>query len=197
MQTVTGKSRGGGEKGLLRGQGGNKETTLWYIENVILPYIEDVCKKRSPPDQVVLVISDVYKGHVCDSVHTLLESNTILQVHVSNNCTDLIQPLKLSVNKPFKDKLQSKSSERLHPRSQQATRSWYISWSAGGHAEGSSRSGFGARSPRPEWKWSNCTFMVYRILSTNLTGFYLLIMSLARTIRNYITIFQLKHKSAK
>ena len=48
-----------------------------------------------------------------------------------------------SVNKPFKDKLQSKFSEWLHPRSQQATRSWYTSWSAGGHTEGSSRSRFG------------------------------------------------------
>jgi len=34
--------------------------------------------------------------------------NKILQVHVPNNCTDLFQPLNLSVNKSFKDKLQSK-----------------------------------------------------------------------------------------
>ena len=47
----------------------------------------------------------------CDSVHTLLERNKILQVHVPNNCTDLLQPLDLSVNKPFKDKLRSKFSE--------------------------------------------------------------------------------------
>ena len=32
-------------------------------------------------------------------------------MHVPNNCTDLLQPLDLSVNKPFKDKLQSKFSE--------------------------------------------------------------------------------------
>ena len=63
------------------------------------------------PDQVALVIFDVLKGYMCDSVHTLLESNKILQVHVPNNCTDLFQPLKLSVNKPFKDKLRSTFSK--------------------------------------------------------------------------------------
>ena len=46
-----------------------------------------------------------------DSVHTLLERNKILQVHIPNNCTDLLQPLDLSVNKLFKDKLRSKFSE--------------------------------------------------------------------------------------
>ncbi len=48
---------------------------------------------------------------MCDSVHTLLERNKILQVHVPNNCTDLLQPLDLSVNKLFKDKLRSKFSD--------------------------------------------------------------------------------------
>ena len=57
------------------------------------------------------MIFDVFKGHMCDSVHTLLESNKILQVLVPNNCTDLLQPLDLSVNKPFKDTLRSKFSE--------------------------------------------------------------------------------------
>lgn len=43
----------------------------------------------------------------------LLESNKIYstKVTVPNNCTDLFQPLDLSVNKPFKDQLQGKFSE--------------------------------------------------------------------------------------
>ena len=78
---------------------------------MILPYIQDVCEKPSTPDQVALVIFDVFEGHMCDRVHTLLESNKILQVHVPNNCTNLLQPFDLSINKPFKDKLLSKFSE--------------------------------------------------------------------------------------
>ena len=78
---------------------------------MILPYTEDVSRKSSTPDQVPIIIFDVFKGHMCDSVHTLLENNKVLQVHVTNNCTDLFQPLTLSVNKPFNDKLRSKFSE--------------------------------------------------------------------------------------
>ena len=44
-------------------------------------------------------------------MHTLLESNRILQVNVPNDCADLFQPLDLSVSMPFKDKLQNKFSE--------------------------------------------------------------------------------------
>jgi len=58
-------------------------------------------KKMSTQDQVALVIFDVFKGHMCDSMQSLLESNKILQVHVPNNCTDLLPPMDLSVNKPF------------------------------------------------------------------------------------------------
>ena len=48
---------------------------------------------------------------VCSRSATSRSWNKILQVHVPSNCTDLLQPLDLSVNKPFKDKLQSKFSE--------------------------------------------------------------------------------------
>ena len=79
----------------------NEETTLQ--ENVILLHNENVRRKSSTPDQVALVIFDVFKGHICVTVCTLPENNKILQVHVPNNCTDLFQPLNFSVNKPFKD----------------------------------------------------------------------------------------------
>ena len=48
----------------------------------------------------------------------LLESNKIYstKVTVPNNCTDLFQPLDLSVNKPFKDQLQGKFAEWYMPR---------------------------------------------------------------------------------
>ena len=47
----------------------------------------------------------------CYSIQTLLEENHIFRVIVPNNYTDLFQPLDLSVNKPFKDKLKRGFSE--------------------------------------------------------------------------------------
>lgn len=63
----------------------NEETTMRFINNIILPYVK---AKNDTPDQGALVIFDVFKGH-----------------------TDLFQPLDLSVNKPFKDKLRRGFSE--------------------------------------------------------------------------------------
>ena len=67
--------------------------------------------KNNNPDQAALVIYDVFKGHMGEAVQSLLEDNRIFHVTVPNNCTDLLQPLDLSVNKPFKDKLRKGFSE--------------------------------------------------------------------------------------
>ena len=52
-----------------------------------------------------LVIFDTFKGHKGDEMESLLLENNILSVIVPSNCTDLLQPLDLSVNNPLKDHL--------------------------------------------------------------------------------------------
>ena len=59
-------------------------------------------------DQCALVLFDVFKAQCTNKVLKKLEDNNILYVTVPNNCTDRLQPLDLSVNKPAKDFLQSK-----------------------------------------------------------------------------------------
>ena len=61
--------------------------------------------------QAALVIYDVFKGRMGEAVQSLLEDNKIFHVTVPNNCSDILQPLHLSVNKPFKDKLRKGFSE--------------------------------------------------------------------------------------
>ena len=90
-------------------------------------YVQDMHEKSSTPDQAALAIFDVCKGHMCDSVHTLLERNKILQVHFTNNCTDLLQPLDLRVNKLCKDKLRSQFTEWYTQEVSKQLRSWYTS----------------------------------------------------------------------
>ena len=87
----------------------NKETSIAYIENIIIPYV----RKERPllglsNDQCALVLFDVFKAQCTNKVLKKLEDNNILYVTVPNNCTDRLQPLDLSVNKPAKDFLQSK-----------------------------------------------------------------------------------------
>ena len=50
----------------------------------------------------------MFKGQCTDAVYKLLDDNNILHVMVPANCTDQLQPLDLSVNKPAKDFMRSK-----------------------------------------------------------------------------------------
>ena len=47
---------------------------------------------------------DVFRAHICDSVHQKLADLNVLVVYVPPNSTD---PLDLSVNKPIKSKMKS------------------------------------------------------------------------------------------
>ena len=67
----------------------NEETTLRFIECIIIPYVQSMLAKNNTPDQGALVIFDVFKGHMGEAVQTLLEENGIFRVVVPNNCTDL------------------------------------------------------------------------------------------------------------
>ncbi len=62
-------------------------------------------------DHPALVLFDVFKGNLVDNVRRLLEESCILYVVIPANCTDKLQPLDLSVNKPAKDFLRKKFQE--------------------------------------------------------------------------------------
>ena len=75
-----------------------------YVNLIIVPYIQ---RKRQAlklcADHPALVIFDVFKGQCQEEVCKNLEDNNIYYIIVPTNCTDQLQPLDLSVNKPAKD----------------------------------------------------------------------------------------------
>ena len=84
----------------------NGETSIRFVKNIILPYISVTLKDLGLSEEhMALVIFDTFKGHKGDEMESLLLENNILSVIVPSNCTDLLQPLDLSVNKPLKDHL--------------------------------------------------------------------------------------------
>ena len=103
----------------------NESTMRDYVTKVIVLYVEKVRAARVPrpdpssPPQPALVIFDVLsnvsvytiKGQMCQSTIDLLMENTIHFVHVPPNCTDRLQPLDLSVNKPCKNFMRNKFIE--------------------------------------------------------------------------------------
>ena len=87
----------------------NSDASIRFVENIILPY---VCTARKElvlgEEHMALVIFDTFKGHTGNEMESLMLKNNIVSVIVPSNCTDALQPLDLSVNKPLKDNLRSK-----------------------------------------------------------------------------------------
>ena len=87
----------------------NEETMNKYFLKIILPYI---VKKREelhlPQDHPALVIFDNFKAQFTEEFFKLIESHHVNYALVPANCTDRLQPLDLSVNKPAKNFLQNK-----------------------------------------------------------------------------------------
>ncbi len=90
----------------------NEQTMNNYLCNIILPYI---VKKREelhlPEDQQALVIFDNFTAQCTEEFFKLIESHHVSYALVPANCTDRLQPLDLSVNKPAKNFLQNKFQE--------------------------------------------------------------------------------------
>ena len=83
-----------------------------YIQLIIVPYVQEKRKQLGLADsQLALVILDEFKGQTTDTVLSLLGQNNIEYVLVPPNCTDCLQPLDVSINKPVKDFLQRKFTD--------------------------------------------------------------------------------------
>ena len=76
---------------------------------ILLPYVNKTRKDLLlPDDQPALVIFDHFRGQCIDTILSLLDSNHLWLAIVPANCTDSLQPLDVSVNKPAKEFLRRK-----------------------------------------------------------------------------------------
>ena len=81
----------------------NESTMKNYVEKILFPYVQ---RKREElklsPNHHALVLFDMFKGQCTQAILELLETNNIDVVFIPANCTDRLQPLDVSVNKPAK-----------------------------------------------------------------------------------------------
>lgn len=80
----------------------NEETTEHYINLILLPCIESIRKSQNT-SSAALVIFDRFRGQCTSRILSLLSANNILIALIPGNCTDRLQPLDISINKPAKD----------------------------------------------------------------------------------------------
>ena len=87
----------------------NENTSQQYFVNIILPYLEQKRKDlKLLPDYRALILLDNFKGQCTEKLLRFLDFNNINVIMIPPNCTDRLQPLDVSVNKPAKEFLRQK-----------------------------------------------------------------------------------------
>ena len=80
-----------------------------YVNQIVVSYIQEKRQVLNlSANQPALVLFDVFKGQCQEEIFQILEDNNIYYVIIPANCTDQLQPLDLSVNKPAKDSMKPK-----------------------------------------------------------------------------------------
>ena len=78
----------------------------YYLQKILIPYIDEKRKElKLSEDYPALVLFDKFAGQGTQELYGILESNHIDFVVIPANCTDRLQPLDVSVNKPVKEYL--------------------------------------------------------------------------------------------
>ena len=88
-----------------------EDTMIEYINEIIIPYVQNQRDLLENPALSALVIMDNFRGQITSSINTLLEAHNIHVCLLPPNTTDLLQPLDIAVNKPAKDFLKRKFEE--------------------------------------------------------------------------------------
>ena len=79
----------------------------WMTEELLLEWLKIVWSHRPGAflNQLSMLVLDAFKGHVTDSVKDQLRKMETELVVIPGGMTSVLQPMDVSINKPFKDRL--------------------------------------------------------------------------------------------
>ena len=81
-----------------------------YVQEILIPYVTEKQKELTfASDYPALALFGTFKSQCMDEVYDLVD--IILCVCIPANCTDKLQLLDLSINKPAKDFMRKKFQE--------------------------------------------------------------------------------------
>ena len=86
----------------------NEETMLGYLHHILISYVGKIRSDRNlSTTHAALIIFDHFKVQMTERFLNTLEKNNIHVVEVPANCTDCLQPLDPSINKPLKSHMKN------------------------------------------------------------------------------------------
>jgi len=75
-----------------------------YIQKIIVLYVDKMRQKlKLGVNYTALLLFDNFKAQCTQELLTLLDDNFITVLLIPPNCTDRLQPMDISINKPAKD----------------------------------------------------------------------------------------------
>ena len=87
----------------------NEITMKRYIDRIIVPFVtQKRIDLKLEPTRPAAAIFDNFRGQTTAGILSHLRSHHIVPIQLPANCTDKLQPLDISVNKPMKDHLKNK-----------------------------------------------------------------------------------------
>lgn len=86
-----------------------EETMVRYLMKIIFPFVTRRRKELNLNEHSpALAIFDGFKGQTTETMYNLLASQNIRVVKVLANCTDKLQPMDVSLNKPMKEEMRKR-----------------------------------------------------------------------------------------
>ena len=97
----------------------------WCDENLMKVWVEGEWGNMftNPPRANLsgkILVADVHRAQQTDEVRQLLQRKKTLLINIPPGCTSRVQPLDVSVNKPFKDAVRTQFE--AHPRKDTSVR---------------------------------------------------------------------------
>lgn len=109
----------------------------WMDGELMLRWIKDIYLKFTKKDRSMLVL-DSFRGHLTDKVKKSLRKGNSVMAVIQGGCTSKLQPLDVSINKPFKTELRnswrayireaSKTARDNGERVKSATKETVVNW---------------------------------------------------------------------
>jgi len=86
----------------------------WMTEELMLEWLKIVwgCRPRAFLNQPSMLVLDALKGHLTDSMKNQLRKMKTELVVILGEMTSVLQPMDVSINKPFKDRLRQQYHEQ-------------------------------------------------------------------------------------
>ena len=111
----------------------------WMDGELMLRWINEIYLKYTKKDRSMLVL-DSFRGHLTDKVKKAFRKGNTVMAVIPGGCTSKLQPLDVSINKPFKTELRnswrgyireaSKTARETGDRVKSATKETVVSWLA-------------------------------------------------------------------